>query len=173
MDELVPNTINVSGIAAETLALANERAASGDLVLYMTDVLLHRHDAAWVPLRAAAHGGWTAEPQRCHDNVAHWVAIHPECSAVQGWLLMDMGLICRALGIPRFIDLLPHTVVKAGNGSLVDITPRHPLASSDVYPFIPNPGTDEEYAAFVDGRSICRVRIYVEESPPRFVYAPN
>jgi hypothetical protein len=86
---------------------------------------------------------------------------------------MDMSLICAALGIPRYVDLLPHTVLKSGTGRLLDITPRHELASSDIYPFIRHPGPDAEYAALVDGRSITRVRVYADESPPRFVYSSS
>jgi hypothetical protein len=159
--------------AVQTLDLPNQQAAAGDLILCVHDILGRLLEAPCSPIRPLAVGAWTPEPQRCHDNVAHWVRIHPESAAIHGWLYMDMSLICAAAGVPRWLDLLPHSVVRLGDRRLVDITPRHPLASSDPYPFIAHPGTDEEYFAFVDGRSIARVRIYVDESPLRIVYAPN
>jgi hypothetical protein len=160
-------------IAAQTLSLPNQRPADGALVLCVHDVIGRLHSASCVPILPVTHLNWVPAPQRCHDNVAHWVGLFPECAAVHGWLYMDLGFICAQFGVPRLIDLLPHTVVRRGDQQLVDITPRHADASSDLYPFIPHPGPDEEYAAFVDGLSICRVRIYADETPPRIVDAPN
>ena len=164
---------NSQSAALEALALPNQKPAESDLVLLAHAVLLGLEDSTLVPLQPVEHDGWTPTVQRCHDNVEHWVSIHPECKPVQGWLYMDMGLICAARGIPRYVDLLPHTVLRSGAGHLLDITPRHADASGELYPFIRHPGPADEYTAFVDGRSIGRVRIYTAESPPRFVYSCN
>ena len=125
--------------------------------------------AVHVPLRGVSEDEWNPQPQQCHDNVEHWVKSNPDHEGVYGWLLMDFRAVV-VFGAPGFVDLLPHAVVRDSAQRLVDITPRHELASDDTYPFLLHAGSREDFYRLVDGLSIARVRIYLDEMPPKVVY---
>jgi hypothetical protein len=94
-------------------------------------VILHR--------KVVHIGGWTPTINRCHDNVAIWVAKNPQHKHVHGFIYMDLrpNAYC--------IRLMAHSAVETEDGTLCDITPHE--ASAD-YPFIRHLGTDEEFELF-------------------------
>jgi len=84
-------------------------------------------------------GEWTPTANRCHDNVAIWVAKKPQHKHVHGFIYMDLR--------PRAqcIRLMAHSAVETEDGTLCDITPHE---ASVNYPFIRHLGTDEEFELF-------------------------
>lgn len=74
-------------------------------------------------------------PARCHENVDGYVARHAGCHPVRGWLIGHHGF---------FLYFNAHSIVETQAGRLIDITPSHPVC-----PFLPHPGSDEEFAAII------------------------
>ncbi len=96
---------------------------------------------------------FNATPNRCHDNVREFVAMHPECKQVFGFFVAPMP-------ISNGLLVIPHSVVGAPDGSLNDITP----SELDVlYPFVPHVGTDEEF------KLIAAVEPFTLEVPHRLL----
>jgi hypothetical protein len=157
----------------EMLARPGQRPANVREEACIAELLPQIDRASRVP-RATVPGDWRPVSQFCHENVDRRVADHPQWQAMRGWLIMDMSKACTLLGRPRFLDLLPHSVIRnIGSGKLADITPPDPRAAGDVYPFLPHIGTAEDFAQIVDGGQVGRVRIFVDETPPRIVCAPS
>jgi hypothetical protein len=76
---------------------------------------------------------------RCHDNVAIWVAKNPQHKHVHGFIYMDLRPHA------QYIRLMAHSAVESEDGTLCDITTHE--ASID-FPFIRHLGTDEEFELF-------------------------
>jgi hypothetical protein len=72
---------------------------------------------------------------RCHDNVREFVAMHPECKHVFGFLVAQRKALDDTL-------IIAHSAVRTPDGLLVDITPSE---SEFRYPFVPHVGTPEEF----------------------------
>lgn len=83
---------------------------------------------------------WAPEAKECHRNVDDWVLRNPGSKAVRGWLFFNLR--------PRFQGVLftAHSLLEE-NSKLFDITPR---TVTRQYPFIRHPGTEAEFADFVN-----------------------
>ncbi len=76
---------------------------------------------------------------RCHDQVAIWVAKKPQHKHVHGFIYMDLRPNAQC------IPLIAHSAVETEDRTVYDITPHE--ISID-YPFIRHLGTDEEFELF-------------------------
>jgi hypothetical protein len=92
---------------------------------------------------------WIPEPGRCHDNVARWIKIKPG-KPVGGWLyvpyLAPEGTAC----------FLSHSIVKAENGELIDIT----LLSTEwpqLHRFLRHEGPYEAFQKLVRNNGVPRL----------------
>ena len=72
---------------------------------------------------------------QCHDNVNGYVARHPNCKRVRGWLIGNHVF---------FVYFNAHSIVENEDGHLIDITPSQPSCL-----FLPHPGSDEEFASII------------------------
>ncbi|WP_028227364.1 hypothetical protein [Paraburkholderia ferrariae] len=83
-------------------------------------------EAEAIPFRPVVMADGRPRISECHQNVDAWVAAHPDCTAVRGWgTYLDQGL----LGV----KLTAHSVVRAPDHMLFDITP---LADERIRPFM-------------------------------------
>jgi hypothetical protein len=102
--------------------------------------VVKRLDQSVILRRKVAHiGEWTPTVNRCHDNVAIWVAKRPAHKHVRGFIYMDLGPNAQC------IRLMAHSAVETEDGTLCDITPHE---ASINYPFIRHLGTDAEFELF-------------------------
>jgi len=102
-------------------------------------VVKRLHQSVTLRRKVVNIGGWTPTINRCHDNVAIWVAKNPQHKHVHGFIYMDLRPNANC------IRLMAHSAVETEDGALCDITPHE--ASTD-YPFIRHLGTDEEFELF-------------------------
>jgi hypothetical protein len=123
--------ISAAGINSQVDTDAIARLAVSVVKRVHQSVILHR--------KVVHIGGWNPTINRCHDNVAIWVAKNPQHKHVHGFIYMDLrpNAYC--------IRLMAHSAVETEDGTLCDITPHE--ASAD-YPFIRHLGTDEEFELF-------------------------
>jgi len=77
--------------------------------------------------------GVIVELNRCHENVRHWLAVHPEHRHVWGWLITEVW------GGGYFFD--KHSVVRIG-ATLLDVTPRRDTVERR---FLVQEGASEEF----------------------------
>jgi len=111
-----------------------------DAIAALAKSVAERLHQSVVLRRKVVHiGGWTPTVNRCHDNVAIWVAKNPQHKQVHGFFYVDLRPNAQC------IRLMAHSAVETEDGTLCDITPRE--ASID-YPFIRHLGTDEEFELF-------------------------
>jgi hypothetical protein len=121
-------------------AASNNTQADRDAITRLAKSVVERLDQSVILRRIVAHiGEWTPTVNRCHDNVAIWVAKKPQHKHVYGFIYMDLRPNARC------IRLMAHSAVETEDGTLCDITPHE--ASID-YPFIRHLGTDEEFGFF-------------------------
>jgi hypothetical protein len=92
-----------------------------------------------------------AQPAQCHENVRAYVARHPNCRPVRGWLIGDH---C------TFVYFNAHSLVEAEDGRLIDITPSQPPC-----PFLRHPGSDEEFRDVVAATPRIRCDVPAQEWP--------
>lgn len=76
----------------------------------------------------------------CHHNVTEWCALEPTYKVVRGWLYFDLT----GCSVARFVA---HSVVRAEDGNLYDITPSN--ASQD-YPFLEGNLSEGEFTKLVE-----------------------
>ena len=99
-----------------------------------------RANAVEATLVEAHIGDWVPDANRCHDNVATWVAHQPHATrgdrAVRGWHFFDYG------GFLPFVRFNAHSLVHTHDGYLIDITPN---PTGNIYPFIVDNSPEEEY----------------------------
>lgn len=86
-------------------------------------------------------GDWKTSPNDCHANVSAWCSNVQGYEAVRGWLYFDL-----ANALP-YVLFNAHSVVRAPDGKLWDITPAQ---ASQLYPFIVAEETEEEYARLIE-----------------------
>jgi len=94
-----------------------------------------RREAVRVEQVGMAEDEPPAQPAKCHENVRAYVARHPNCKAVRGWLIGYHG---------TFLYFNAHSLVETEDGSLIDITPSQPPC-----PFLRHPGSDEEFIEII------------------------
>jgi hypothetical protein len=102
-------------------------------------VVKRLHQSVTLRRKIVHIGGWTPTINRCHDNVAIWVAKNPQHKHVHGFIYMDLGPNANC------IRVMAHSAVETEDGTLCDITPHE---TSTDYPFIRHLGTDEEFELF-------------------------
>jgi hypothetical protein len=102
-------------------------------------VVKRLHQSVTLCRRVVHIGEWTPTVNRCHDNVAIWVAKRPQHKHVRGFIYMDLRPDAQC------IRLMAHSAVETEDGTLWDITPH---GASVNYPFIRHLGTDEEFELF-------------------------
>jgi hypothetical protein len=125
------------------------RTKSPELIAYAREILARKNEGFFVPYRQVGMDGetpnehWKPAPNRCHANVAAWVARCPQDQPVYGYLLL----------LPpdyATTQVLAHAVVQFSDGSLADITPHGERCL-----FVPHKGPLERFeelreAIFVD-----------------------
>lgn len=89
-------------------------------------------------------GDWTPQRNMCHHNVTHFCEHNRTYVPVRGWLYFDLP----GLGFAKFLS---HSVVRAPNGSLYDITPWE---ATQHYPFLAAELSELEYADLVDEHGV-------------------
>lgn len=120
--------------------------------------------ATKVPRTKVSDGDWVPALKKCHENVDTWCSRNKDFEPVRGWLLMDLRAASQFFGHPPKIDLLAHSVVKGPKG-LEDITPAfdHGVGGGpDIYPFIPHPGSTEDFEVFINQWQISRISYFPE-----------
>jgi hypothetical protein len=91
---------------------------------------LRAPEARYVPFRSVSfQGGNKPSLNKCHENVARWIAENPDHIAARGWLVTSGFLFDK------------HTVVRSPDGTLFDITPLQVPT-----PFIEHPADDNEFS---------------------------
>jgi hypothetical protein len=121
-------------------AAKNDTQVDWDAIASLAKSVVKRLDQSVILRRVVARiGEWTPTVNRCHDNVAIWVAKKPQDKRVYGFIYVDMR------PNERCIRLMAHSTVETEDGTLCDITPYE--ASID-YPFIRHSGSDEEFELF-------------------------
>jgi len=120
-------------------ATDNRQADTNAIARLAVSVAKRLHQSAILRRRVVHIGGWTPTANRCHDNVAIWVAKRPQHKHVRGFLYMDLR------PNPQCIRLMAHSAVETEEGTLWDITPHEAAVN---YPFIRHLGTDEEFELF-------------------------
>jgi len=122
------------GGSASGVCRSNTSSSGMDEQELKTRLYRQRRDASIVT-QVSSPTGEDPPPARCHDNVNEYVARHPTCKAVHGWLIGNHV---------SFLYFNAHSVVETEDGSLIDITPSEPPC-----PFLRHPGTNEEFAAII------------------------
>lgn len=121
-------------------AASNYTQAERTAIACLAKSVVKRLDQSVILRRMVAQiGEWTPSVNRCHDNVAIWVAKNPQHKQVYGFIYLDLR--------PNapYIRLMAHSVVETEDGTLCDITPQQTPID---YPFIRHLGTQEEFELF-------------------------
>jgi hypothetical protein len=112
--------------------LIDQRLAS-----YFDDVAGRQIEAVEVSRKEVLYADGTApERSNCHANVDRWVLENPGCEAVRGWA------ISARMGNAIMLDA--HSVVRAPDGALVDITLN---ADDQRAPIVLHKGPEAEFEA--------------------------
>lgn len=85
----------------------------------------------------------------CHPNVDRWVGEHLGATAVRGWVTHQK--VWDGHNFKQ--ELTAHSVVRAADGQLFDITPFSDERVRDTTLFVPHPG-DEELFLLMRGSNI-------------------
>jgi hypothetical protein len=121
-------------------AATDNRQVDRDAISRLAVSVVKRlHHSVTLRRRVVHIGEWTPTVNRCHDNVAIWVAKRPQHKHVRGFVYMDLRPNAQC------IRLMAHSAVETEDGTLWDITPHE---ASVNYPFIRHLGTDEEFELF-------------------------
>lgn len=115
--------------------------------VYAAAVVARRDQAVSVPFREVLLAGWEPALNDCHKNVDAWVCANPGHTAMRGWLTEGATFIAA------------HSVVRAVDGQLFDITP---VCDGELRPrFIEHTGDDTQFF-----RMVARgTRIHFEMDP--------
>ena len=94
-----------------------------------------------VPFKPVSLEGWQPEASKCHENVDIWVRENENSGyfAERGWI--------NSYNIFQGIRLTAHSVVKAPDGRLFDITPLLDERLRATTRFVPHIGSDECFFA--------------------------
>jgi hypothetical protein len=125
--------------SAISVAKNNTQVHTDAIARLAISVVKRLHQSVFLRRKVVHIGEWTPTVNRCHDNVAIWVAKKPQYKHVHGFIYMDLRPNAQC------IRLMAHSAVETEEGTLCDITPHE--ASID-YPFIRHLGTDEEFELF-------------------------
>jgi hypothetical protein len=117
-----------------------------DLDTYLP-ALAARVSSAQMLKRGEIDGGdWQPKPNECHENATTWSELKEGFTPVRGWLYFgEAGL------------LVAHSVVRAPDGDLYDLTPSE--ASKD-YPFLESALSEEDYGDLIVTRGISQLWLH-------------
>lgn len=115
-----------------------------DVEAYGNSLMQRVSEAVPVKRVKVAIQEWTPEANKCHDNVAVFCEHKPDHAPVRGWLYLDLPEF-------EFVQFLAHSVVRAPDGVLVDITPWE---ATQHYPFLDGKLSGDEYAHLVDEQAV-------------------
>jgi hypothetical protein len=79
-----------------------------------------------------------AHEARCHENAEAFFVSHPDHPPVRGWLVTELG------NAPGYFRLVAHSVNRAPDGTLVDVTPLSEM-DRKAYRFVAHEGTEERF----------------------------
>lgn len=122
----------------DNVLISDNKAAAVEWSDYKKDVCGRISEACPVPFRRVEPiEGWEPRVACCHKNVDQWVEMHPETTAVRGWV----GYARYGKGL---LDLTAHSVVRGADGVLFDITPTE---DPNAYrgPFVVHHGDDQSF----------------------------
>jgi hypothetical protein len=119
-----------------------------ELPEYSSRLYERRMTGVIVPPAVVSMGSWTPEANECHANASTWCKNMPDYSPVRGWLYFDF------LDLWPFVLFNAHSVVRAPDGTLWDITPSQ---ASQPYPFLTAEESESEYAKLIES-GVSRVR---------------
>ena len=102
---------------------------------YVKRLLNLRKQAILLNRAKVSLGSWEPKPKDCHHNVTVWCQYNRKYKKVRGWLYFNT--------LKRFVA---HSVVKAPDGKIYDITPYE---VPNTYPFIPAHIEERKYVAIV------------------------
>ncbi|HWW31516.1 MAG TPA: hypothetical protein VNY80_15975 [Steroidobacteraceae bacterium] len=141
IDELIDALVWMRRHESSPIGAANDNTqVDWDTIARLAKSIVKRlHQSVILRRDVVRIGAWTPAINRCHDNVAIWVAKNPPHKQVQGFIYMDLR------PSDQCIRLMAHSAVETEDGTLCDITPHG--AAID-YPFIRHLGTDEEFELF-------------------------
>lgn len=111
---------------------------------YGCSLMRRSAEAATVAKLQVQVGEWKPKENMCHHNVSYFCEMNPEYRPVRGWLYFNLP----GLPVAKFLS---HSVVRAPDGTLYDITPWN---ASQGYPFIASCLSEDEYAQLVDGQGV-------------------
>jgi hypothetical protein len=94
-----------------------------------------------IPRKLVSLEGWQPEVNKCHENVDIWVRENANLGyfAVRGWI--------NTPHLSQGVRLTAHSVVKAPNGRLFDITPFTDERLRATTRFVPHIGSDDSFFA--------------------------
>jgi hypothetical protein len=121
---------------------------------YEADICGRWDNAKKVPFEPASLSGGQPRESKCHENVDTFVRENTNWgySAVRGWI--------NTPHLSEGVRLTAHSVVKAPDGRLFDITPFSDERLRDTTRFVPHIGSDEcfftikEKSIFIDCPSL-------------------
>lgn len=81
---------------------------------------------------------WAPNPNHCHEQVEHWLAVNPDDHPVRGWLV--------AANLITAIRFASHSLARTAAGQLLDVAferpehkplfIEHPIAAGDFVPLV-------------------------------------
>ena len=89
-----------------------------------------------VPHKLVVHPWKDAQPRECHNNVARWVELNPTDSVCCGWLVLGSCIF------------VAHSVVRAPDGTLFDVTPADSEDDADRF-FLEHLGNRDAFHALL------------------------
>ncbi|MGN4191789.1 hypothetical protein ACS0Y6_04025 [Burkholderia gladioli] len=110
-----------------------------DRAAYEVDICRRLHEARVIPFRLVLMSDVRPRVSECHQNVDAWVAAHPDCKAVRGW-------VTYACFSESSMGLTAHSVVQGPDGELFDITPLDREGLRDTMHFVRHSGDDASFA---------------------------
>lgn len=122
--------------------MRGERMPDVDPEAYGQSLMRRVQEAVVVERIEVSIGDWKPQPNMCHHNVTLFCEHNSAYTPVRGWLYFELpGL--------RFAKFLAHSVVRASDGTLYDITPWE---ATEHYPFLAGNLGEDEYAELVEGQ---------------------
>jgi hypothetical protein len=115
-----------------------------------------------IPFRQVSADDWQPTVAWCHKNVDVWVGMNPGDSAVRGWVTNASFLFA--------MNLVAHSVVRGGDGTMFDITPLDDEENRGVsvrrgMRFVEHLGGDKEFFAFEAERNSMACPLPASEWP--------
>lgn len=111
---------------------------------YGQALMQRANEVAVVPRISVHVDDWMPQPNMCHYNVSYFCEHNAGHTPVRGWLYFELP----GLTVAKFLS---HSVVRAPDGVLYDITPWE---ATQHYPFLASNLTEDEYADLVEEQGV-------------------